>query len=52
MEQGEDTSAVAVNSQGILENPSKKVSPLVGRATSNNLRSTGVLVVETLTSRL
>lgn len=49
--QGEDTAAVAVQQSGILENPSEedKVSPLVGRATSNILRSTGL---ETLTSRL
>ena len=52
--QGEDTSAVAVQQPGILENPSEedKMSPLVGRATSNTLRSTGILVAETLTSRL
>ena len=52
--QGEDTFAVAVQQPGILENPSEedKVSPLVGRATSNTLRSTGILVAETLTSRL
>ena len=52
--QGEDTAAVAVQQSGILENPGEedKVSPLVGRATSNTLRSTGLLIVETLTSRL